>query len=68
MGTLKLTVEFEIDCHKRLYPSEVGFSLANMYSVTVHLFVSAWEGLELECPDGAILRIEPERVKHLRAV
>jgi lipopolysaccharide transport system ATP-binding protein len=47
-----MVVEFEIECHKRLYPSEMGFGLANTYSVTIHYFVSAWEGLEIDLKPG----------------
>jgi lipopolysaccharide transport system ATP-binding protein len=47
-----LTVELELECSRRLYPAEVGFSLANAYGATVHFFVSAWEGLELDLEPG----------------
>ncbi len=47
-----MTVEMELVCSKRLYPAEIGFGLANAYGVTLHLFVSAWEGLELDLEPG----------------
>jgi lipopolysaccharide transport system ATP-binding protein len=47
-----MTVELEVECHRRVYPAEVGFTLANSYGVTLHLFVSAWEGLELDLEPG----------------
>jgi lipopolysaccharide transport system ATP-binding protein len=47
-----LTVEMEMECGQRLYPAEVGFGLANDYAATIHFFVSAWEGLELNLEPG----------------
>jgi lipopolysaccharide transport system ATP-binding protein len=47
-----LTVEMELECSQQLYPAEVGFGLTNAYSATIHYFVSAWEGLELDLEPG----------------
>ncbi|HZW29544.1 MAG TPA: ABC transporter ATP-binding protein [Isosphaeraceae bacterium] len=47
-----LTVELELECRQRLYPAEVGLGLANAFGATMHLFVSAWEGLELDLEPG----------------
>ena len=47
-----MTVELELECSQRLYPAEVGFSLANAYGAMLHIFVSAWEGLEVDLTPG----------------
>jgi lipopolysaccharide transport system ATP-binding protein len=47
-----MTVEMDVECSQRIYPAEVGFALVNSYGVTLHLFVSAWEGLELDLEPG----------------
>jgi lipopolysaccharide transport system ATP-binding protein len=47
-----LTVELELECSRRLSSAEIGFVLANAYGTTIHLFVSAWEGLELDLEPG----------------
>src|SRR5271157_1889586 len=47
-----MIVELEVECSRRLYPAEVGFSLANSFSATIYLFVSHWEGLELDLELG----------------
>jgi lipopolysaccharide transport system ATP-binding protein len=47
-----LTVEIEVECTRRLYPAEVGLGLANAYGATIHYFVSAWEGMELDLEPG----------------
>jgi lipopolysaccharide transport system ATP-binding protein len=47
-----LTVELELECKKRIHPAELGFGLQNHYGVTIHYFVSAWEGLELDLQPG----------------
>jgi len=47
-----MIVELEVECSRRLYPAEVGFGLASSLGATIHLFVSAWEGLELDLEPG----------------
>jgi len=47
-----IIVELEVECTRQLYPAEVGFMLANSYGVAIHVFVSAWEGLELNLEPG----------------
>jgi len=47
-----MIVEIEAECSRRLYPGEVVFSLSNMYGVSIHYFVSSWEGLELDLGPG----------------
>jgi len=47
-----MIVELEVECSRRLYPAEVGFGLASSFGATIHLFVSAWEGLELDLEPG----------------
>jgi lipopolysaccharide transport system ATP-binding protein len=47
-----MIVELQVECSRRLYPAEVGFGLASSLGATIHLFVSAWEGLELDLEPG----------------
>jgi lipopolysaccharide transport system ATP-binding protein len=47
-----MIVEMEVECSQRLYPAEIGFGLQNSFGVTLHLFVSTWEGLHLDLEPG----------------
>jgi lipopolysaccharide transport system ATP-binding protein len=47
-----MVVELELECSRRLFPAEVGFGLGSSFGATIHLFVSAWEGLELDLEPG----------------
>jgi lipopolysaccharide transport system ATP-binding protein len=47
-----MIVELQVECSQRLYPAEVGFALQNSFGVTLHLFVSTWEGLHLDLEPG----------------
>ena len=47
-----MVVEIEAECSRRLCPGEVLFSLNNMFGVSMHYFVSSWEGLELDLRPG----------------
>jgi lipopolysaccharide transport system ATP-binding protein len=47
-----MIVEIEVECSRRIYPGEVVFALVNSYGMSIHYFVSAWEGLELDLVPG----------------
>jgi lipopolysaccharide transport system ATP-binding protein len=47
-----MIVELEVECDRRVSPAELGFALANSYGATIHPFVSAWEGMELNLAPG----------------
>ena len=47
-----MTVELEVDISKHLRQAEVGFTLDNALGSTIHVFVSTWEGLELDLAPG----------------
>ncbi len=47
-----MVVELEVECGRRIVPAEVGFALVNPYGVSIHYFVSTWEGLELDLEPG----------------
>jgi lipopolysaccharide transport system ATP-binding protein len=47
-----MIVEMELECSQRICPAEVGLALQNAFDLTIHLFVSTWEGLELDLEPG----------------
>jgi lipopolysaccharide transport system ATP-binding protein len=47
-----MVVEMDLECSQRIYPAEVGVALQNAFDLTIHLFVSTWEGLELDLEPG----------------
>jgi lipopolysaccharide transport system ATP-binding protein len=47
-----MIIEIELECSQRICPAEVGVALENVFAVTMHHFVSTWEGLELDLEPG----------------
>jgi lipopolysaccharide transport system ATP-binding protein len=47
-----MTIRLEIKCHRLLREPEIAIKLTNALGISLHLFLSNWEGLDEPLPEG----------------